>query len=375
MVLLIGNYSPDQQQSMQRFNAMMLQGLSAAGIPAEMIKPESIFGRSSSTSSFVAKWLAYVDKYILFPFQLRKRLAKRPALVHIGDHSNAVYVSRCRGLPVIVTCHDLLAVRGGLGEETDCPASATGKLLQRWILRGLRKADVVACVSEATARDAERMVRRGNLLPRVALVPNGLNFAYGKLPIETARARLARVSGLDSGRPFVLHVGSNLRRKNRDGVLRIFAQAADRWDGQLVFAGELLTEELASLAKGLGIFERVVQIENADNETLEALYNCALALLYPSRFEGFGWPIIEAHACGCPVLCSRAEPLPEVAGEAGLYRELEDEAGFAADLVRLIDPSERAKWSEKSLHNATRFSTDRMIRQYIDLYRSLGAKL
>ena len=65
-----------------------------------------------------------------------------------------------RNAPVLVTCHDLLAVRGGLGEQTDTPASVTGKVLQRWILRGLRAADAVACDSEATMADAERLVRR-----------------------------------------------------------------------------------------------------------------------------------------------------------------------------------------------------------------------
>ena len=130
-----------------------------------------------------------------------------------------------------------------------------------------------------------------------------------------------------------------------------------------------------SLAKQLAIHERIVQIENPEGELLASLYNCAVALLYPSRFEGFGWPIIEAHACGCPVICSTSGPLPEVAGDAGLFHPLDDEAGFAADLLRLTDPVERSQWGEKSLRNAQRFSAKRMVAQYIDIYRSLGAKL
>ena len=83
---------------------------------------------------------------------------------------------------------------------------------------------------------------------------------------------------------------------------------------------------------------------NPDNESLEALYNCAIALLFPSTFEGFGWPIAEAHACGCPVLCVDREPMTEVAGAAALIHPVEDEAGFAADLLRLTNPEERARW-------------------------------
>jgi len=143
----------------------------------------------------------------------------------------------------------------------------------------------------------------------------------------------------------------------------------------LVFVGDALSPELLALATNLGISDRIAQVPNASSELLEALYNCALAMVYPSRFEGFGWPIIEAQACGCPVVCSNTGPLPEAAGDSGLFHDPDDEVGFAGDLLRLHDPAERAIWSEKSLRNAERFSTDRMISQYIDIYRNLGAKL
>jgi glycosyltransferase involved in cell wall biosynthesis len=149
----------------------------------------------------------------------------------------------------------------------------------------------------------------------------------------------------------------------------------DEWEGQLVFAGEPLNRELRSMAKELGIASRVIEIGNPSNETMEALYNMTAALLYPSRFEGFGWPIIEAQTCGCPVICSNSGPLPEVAGEAGLLHPVEDEAGFAADLLRLTDADERFRWSEKSLVNAARFSTPRMINEYVAIYRRLGASV
>jgi glycosyltransferase involved in cell wall biosynthesis len=108
------------------------------------------------------------------------------------------------------------------------------------------------------------------------------------------------------------------------------------------------------------------------SELLEALYNCATALLFPSTFEGFGWPIAEAHACGCPTICTDREPMTEVAGTAGLTRDVSDEAGFAADLLRLTNPAERELWRTKALENAKRFSSVRMIEKYRELYRSLA---
>jgi len=376
MVLLIGNYPPDRQQSMRRFGTMMLQGLNNSGIAAKLIAPQARFGKFRGAGRFVAKWLGYIDKFVLFPRQLQTALAKeKPSVVHICDHSNAMYDGWIEHVPVVVTCHDLLAVRGALGEETNCPASPTGKILQRWILRGLRRASEVVCDSQATEADARRLVSRGGASPKVELVRLGLNYPFRKLSEAEVSARLAGIPGFNPDLPFVLHVGSNLRRKNRDGALRIFARCKEKWNARLVFVGDALTQELLSLADRLGISDRVMQVPNASDELLEALYNRAVALLYPSRFEGFGWPVIEAQACGCPVVCSNSGPLPEAAGDAGLFHDADDEAGFAADLLRLSDPGQRAIWSEKSLRNAERFSTSRMVSQYIDIYRNLGTQL
>ena len=353
----------------------MLQGLAAAGVAAELVAPRPFFGKFSSAGRFIAKWLGYIDKFVFFPRRLRAKLAERPSIVHICDHSNAMYDGQITRVPVVVTCHDLLAVRGAFGEETNCPASVTGKILQRWILRGLRRATVIACDSQATRDDALRLVRRDSASSKVEVVTLGLNYPYRKLAQTEALARLAKVPLFNRELPFILHVGSNLRRKNRDGVLRIFARCKDKWNGRLVFAGDLLDSELMLLAERLGVSDRITQLKDPANDLLEALYNCAVALLYPSRFEGFGWPVIEAHACGCPVICSDSGPLPEAAGEAGLFHDVDDEEGFAADLLRLTDPAERASWSEKGLRNAEKFSTDKMISRYINIYRSLGAQL
>jgi len=372
MILLIGNYPLDRQQSMQRFAIMMFEGLTAAGVAAEVIHPKPFLGRFRAAGGFIAKWLAYLDKFFFFRRTLAKKLRERPAIVHICDHSNAMYAQAIRSVPVVVTCHDLLAVRGALGEPVDCPASATGKFLQRWIVRGLEDATTIACDSRATLEDARRLVRRDGGSPALELVTLGLSYPYGLLPPGEARVRLSRFGALSAGSEFALHVGSNLRRKNREGVLRIFARCQEKWNGLLVFAGEPITPQLRELGREFGVLDRMLEITAPDSGVLEALYNCATALLFPSTFEGFGWPIAEAHACGCPVLCADREPMTEVAGSAALAHPITDEAAFAADLLRLTDPEERARWSAKALENAKRFSTGRMISQYLDLYRSLG---
>ncbi len=360
---------------MQRFANMMLQGLTAAGVPTELIQPQPFLGRFTLAGRFAAKWLAYLDKFLFFPRQLRRKLRAGIDLVHICDHSNAMYATHVRQHPTVVTCHDLLAVRGALGEATDCPASATGKYLQRWVVSGLRQADAVACASPATLRDAERIVRQEKSRPQLLLIHHGINYPYRQQTPERARALLGPIAALDLARPFALHVGSNLRMKNREGVLQIFARTKSEWDGQLVFAGQKLTPELRSLGKELGVLERVVELDGPPNELLEALYSTAMVLLYPSRFEGFGWPIIEAQACGCPVICANREPMSEVGGDAALTAEVDDEPAMARALLLLTDPAERARWSEKGVRNAERFRAEIMIGHYVELYRALGAQV
>ena len=357
---------------MLRFDQMMLRGLRDCGVAAEVIRPPTVLGKFQMLGATVAKWLGYIDKFLFFRWQLRRKLAKRPALVHICDHSNSMYAMSCKGVPVLTTCHDMLAVRGGLGEETNCPASFTGRMLQRWILRGLRRADIVACVSRATADDVRRLVPAQSDRLRITVVEMGLNYPYQRLKREIVDERLSRFPQLNLNGRFILHVGSNLRRKNREGILRIFAKCADALDAQMVFAGDALSDSLRAQARDLHIEHRIVEIVNASNEVLEALYNRAHALLYPSRFEGFGWPIIEAQACGCPVVCSSAGPMADVAGAGALLHEPDDEEGFVADLLRLADPEERRRWTAKALENARRFSAARMISEYRELYRSLA---
>jgi len=371
MVLLIGNFPPDQQQSMQRFSEMMLRELRELGIATELTRPKAHFARLVPAQfEFLRKWAGYIDKFIIFPRRLRE--FRSVELVHICDHSNALYAKHFPNVPVVVTCHDLLAVRGALGEETDSPASWTGRILQRWIVASLGRVRAIVCVSRATAADATRILGTAENASRITVVENGLNYEYRPLPEEKVRARLEKLSQLKLDRPFVLHVGSHLRRKNREGVLRIFAKTKDHWNAQLVFAGDRLSNDLWTRTRALDIATRIVEIVSAESELLEALYNRAHALLFPSRFEGFGWPIAEAQACGCPVLCPNAAPMSEVAGSAALLRDIADEDGFAKDLLRLRDPATRETYRELGLRNATRFSGKKMAEQYVALYRELG---
>jgi glycosyltransferase involved in cell wall biosynthesis len=374
VVVLLGNYPLDRQESMLRFRNLIQAGLESSGFPTESIFPRGYLGRILQ-NGFLAKWLGYIDKYILFPPALARQLAGikrkfpgRKIVVHICDHSNAVYAALSRRwFPVLVTCHDLLAVRGALGEDTDCPASGFGKLLQSAILRGLGAATAVACVSRATQSDLIRLAGTA-LAGRSQVIPLAQNYPYRPLPREEALAVLAR-SGIDLAfHGFVLHVGSGLRRKNREALLLSVAQIKDSWSGQIVFAGGRLSSGEQALARSLGLENRVREIFRPDNETLLALYSAAHCFIFMSRFEGFGWPILEAQVSGCPVICSNRTSVPEVAGEGALIHEPEDYAAIAGEIQRLQEPSFRDNVVALGFKNAQGYSIERMMGAYEEVY-------
>ena len=355
---------------MHRFAIMLENALPDYGYIVKTLRPPAIFARLHPTAGSIGKWLGYIDKYIIFPIILRAR-SKAYDVVHICDHSNAMYLPHIsKKSRSVVTCHDMLAIRGALGEDTDCPASWAGKTLQRWILANLGKADVAACVSSYTMSDVRRLVK-GKPGFQAMLALNGLNHSYRVLPSEEALKRLKEIEALDPKRPYILHVGSNLRRKNREGIIRSFCKTRNKWQGLLVFAGQPLTPALRELVESCGLNERVVEVINPSNRQLEALYNSAHAFFFPSRHEGFGWPIIEAQASGCPVICSMSEPFKEVAGDAAMTREVDDEEGFAEDILNLQNHELREDIIQKGLENVKRFTANKMVLAYHLIYTEL----
>lgn len=369
-ILLIGNYEPGGQKSMQRFASLLEGGFRAAGHETRVVRPPVVAG-ALPLSGTAGKWLGYVDEFLVFPTFLKKAVAWAD-VVHICDHSNSFYVKYAQHRPHMVTCHDMLAVRSALGEIACNPTSWTGRRLQSMILRGLRNAGRtghVACVSEATRQDILRVTGIPN--QNVSHIYNGLNFPYRPLDAGQARAAIEKF-GIRVNQRFILHVGGNSWYKNRAGVVKMFFALKSLPEGQdlsLVMAGQQFTREMARLVEGSPSGADVLELVNPTNEELRALYSSADLMLFPSLEEGFGWPVIEAQACGCPVVTSNRIPMTEVGGEAATYIEPEDIEAAAAILARVIHA--RNQPCEKSMKNAARFSASQMINRYLEIHEML----
>ena len=380
-VILIGN-SDEFQFSMRLFPEMLLRLLGNKGVPVVLIRPESFFGKLAPWVGPLGKWLFYADKFLLFPRHLKSVLRQEGGpgvVVHICDHSTAMYVHSLAGVPHLVTCHDMMPMRSALGEVPQNPTSWTGKIFQRLILRGLKKAEFVVCVSTATQCDLLRIARYPERQTRIVF--NSLNYPYAPMPEPEARRRVAELIGGDA--PFLLHVGGDAWYKNRAGVLAIYAELRRRLRAQgarvlprLVYAGPSLHHELASFLKDDPQMEGdVIGVRGVDNETLRALYSAAELLLFPSWDEGFGWPIIEAQACGCRVVTTGKAPMTEVGGEAAFYIDPHHPIEAAGAVLEVLT-QEFAQRNERiamGVANAARFQEEVMIEGYIEVYRQLVA--
>jgi glycosyltransferase involved in cell wall biosynthesis len=364
-LLLLSNYAPDRQESMLRFAALLQEGFSARGHDVVTIQPPVLALRHVRGGRLFSKWAGYLDKLVLFPPRLR-RLSAGFDVAHICDHSNAPYQGWLRSRATVVTCHDLLAVRGAMGEETYCPASGLGRRLQASILRNLAAVPNVACDSDATRSDFYRLTGRqpGRSLRTIRL---GFSSTFSRSPDQKIQSLLASLNL--AGTPYVLHVGSSQSRKNREGILKAVAGLGSRWSGNLVFVGERLRSDQVLLAADLGLGNRIRDLGGLSDETLSSIYAGAHAFLFPSLCEGFGWPILEAQACGCPVITADNTSLKEVAGDGAMIFDSNDTVGMGQAILQLVDPRIRGEWIAKGAANLCRFTLGGMLDEYENLYR------
>ena len=369
-IFLIGNYAPDRQESMQRFAALLEGELRARGHQVRLLRPRARLNRSGAAPSGWAKWLGYLDKFVLFPARL-KRAARRADIVHIADHSNAMYVRHLGAKPLLLTCNDVLAIRSALDLVPQNPTGATGKVLQKWILRGLNRAPHIACISENTRRQLLEVSTRSP--DTTTVVEMGLNYPYAPMPADQADALIRGFFDDGVVPDFVLHVGGNQWYKNREGVLKIYRALCEQMGEsapRLVMAGKPFTAAMQSEAAGLD----VMSVSDVSNEELRALYSRARAFVFPSLAEGFGWPIVEAQACGCLVLTTDLPPMNGIGGKSASLCDPQNITQAAEKLRALLkeDPAARQARVEAGLKNAERFTTAQMVEKYERLYREIA---
>jgi glycosyltransferase involved in cell wall biosynthesis len=265
-------------------------------------------------------------------------------LFHVVDHSYAQLVHRLPPERTVVTCHDLDAFRSLL-RPVEEPRSPLFRAMARHILSGLRRAAAVTC---DTAAIRDELVEFG-VVPaeRTVVAPIGVGDEFLVEPDSEADREVERLLRAGSAGVEILHVGSTAPRKRLDVVLRCCAELSKRVPGiRLVRVGGPLTPELTQLAQDLDLSDRVTELPAIDDRLLASVYRRAAVLVLPSDREGFGLPVIEALACGTPVIAADLPVLREVGGPAATYCAGDRAEDWADAVQRLL--SERGQTPTES---------------------------
>jgi glycosyltransferase involved in cell wall biosynthesis len=262
----------------------------------------------------------------------------------------------------LLTVHDLSFLH--------CPEAfvpALRRYLERVVPRSIARADRVLADSAHTRSDIVSLL--GVSPDKVEVLYSGVPARFQPKAEPGERERLQARYGIGD-QPYVLSVGTLQPRKNYLRLIRAFANLKP--ETQLVIAGGRgwLYEDIFSEAERHG--DRVRILGFVDEGDLPALYRNAALFAFPSLYEGFGLPVLEAMACGVPVVCSNASSLPEVAGQAGLLVDPLDTDGLAEAMRRVLEDSRlRREMIARGVAQAARFMWERAARQLLDVFDSL----
>lgn len=292
--------------------------------------------------------------------------AGRRRRVELMHHAGGI-LPPVRRAPAVLTVHDL--------QPLVMPAnfSAAKRTFSRIAVpRSARAARLIVTPSEhVRASVVDQLGVSGH---RVRVVPHGIE-PRPTSPTPEAVAELRRRHGLDG--PFFVYPAITYPHKNHLVLLRALAAVAERVpDAALVLTGRAgQTEALvAAEAERLGVADRVKRLGRVDRTELDVLYADATALVFPSRFEGFGAPVLEAMSRGCPVIAAAATALPEVVGDAGVLVDPDDAPAWSAAMVAMAtDEADRERYRQLGLVRAAGFTWDRAAAALADSYRAGAA--
>lgn len=302
-------------------------------------------------------------RWIDYPRHLRQRLDEFDYF-HVCDHSYAHLVHELPSERTGVFCHDLDCFRCLLEPQRE-PRPRWFRALSRRILSGLQKA---SAVFYSTAEIRRELVENGLVDPaRLIHAPYGISPEFTPTRNELD-ARIARIVG--QGAPFLLHVGSCIPRKRLDVLLDVFAAVRVLFPELiLVQVGAEWPAARRNQIDRLGLGPAIHQMRGLRRRTLAALYRQARIVLQPSESEGFGLPVIEALACGAPVVASDIPVLREVGGTGAMFCPVAAISSWVETIVQLLADPTIAPTPIARLAQAARFRWDRQAQIILQAYQ------
>ena len=380
---LLCDFREEGWKSMDLVGDMLFRELRtsyADSVSVERLCPsfQNVFGRLPGLGHSRFGWNAdrLWNRFQRYPRWLRSQ-AQNFDLFHLVDHSYAQLAWELPPERTVAQCHDIDAFRCLLEPKADRRPKWFRAMTER-ILNGLARAAHVITISESTR---QQILSYKLISPdRLSVVHLGVHPDFLEPADPAIDQELNRLLG--ANRPDavdILHVGSCAGRKRIDVLLKVFAKIAREFpQARLIKAGESLSNEQTRLAQRLGIERAIVLMPHLQTLQLAALYRRSSVLLQTSEVEGFGLPVAEALACGCPVVASDIEVLREVAGTAAAFEPVGEISLWTEAVLNILrscqeDADFRVHLSRRGREQARRFSWAETARGSVQIYRKLLA--
>jgi glycosyltransferase involved in cell wall biosynthesis len=359
------------QTGIGRYAHTLHRGLVAAGIPVTLHTPRYPF--PAWTRALPQRFGYDLDAFFRsYPLAVERA---RGEIVHLTTQSLGTIPLLQRLSPLVITVHDILSylLRDVPGQSLY--RHGLERALDGWAMRGLQRADALVADS---AYSRQTVIDTLKIAPdRISVVHLGIDHAvFTRRPARTDAAARA---GMTGDHQYMLYVGAESPRKNLSTLIDAFAQIArDLPHVRLIKGGAAhdsagrarLTAQIAAR----GLTDRVIFVESLAEDALVDLYNQVDVAVQPSLYEGFGFPVLEAMACGTPVVCSNTTSLPELAGDAALSVSPHDAEAMADALRRVLtDSALAADLRARGMAQAAAFTWARTVEQTLDVYRRVGA--
>ena len=245
--------------------------------------------------------------------------------------SNELPVSKPKGLKTVVTVHDLIFIRyPKLYKKIDV------KIYKKKMTNACKTADKIIAISHQTSKDLQHYLKVPK--DRISVIYQGCNAVFKTKATDEEIERVRKKYNLPD--QFVLTVGTIEPRKNALLLLKAAAQTKERIHVVLIGKSTSYQKQLNSLIAEENLKDRVHFVHHADFDDLPKIYQAAKLFVYPSRFEGFGIPIVEAIASGVPVIAARGSCLEEAGGPSSIYVDPDDDKTLATTIDRLLNDEE-----------------------------------
>ncbi|UIE37505.1 glycosyltransferase family 4 protein [Leptodesmis sichuanensis] len=321
-----------------------------------------------TTKSPVIRAQKAYERFWRFPQEVQQQTAD---IFHIVDHSDAHIVRWLKkaGKPVVVTCHDLINLLYPENLQGSVRLPFVSDRLGRYSIEGMEQADAIVAVSSETAKNINKVL---NIDPiRITVIPNAVDSLFHPLPEEQAQAFRYELN-VSPDTFCLLNVGGNHPRKNLTGILKALERIKQQGlSVQFWKVSDDFTDEDKRFIQANDLKDSIKYLGCLDKNTLVKVYNAADVLVAPSFHEGFGITLLEAMACGTPVITSNVSAMPEVVGGAGILVDPKDSQAIADTVYYLHqNPIYYQELREKGLERIQSFTWEKVAEKISGVYQT-----